>query len=179
MTQVTDERLGKFSRFQHDIYERVRKGSLDANEVEKILRPLIGQKINEHFIDCDAAPFLPEGWKVEEHQKMGKIKFDSAKIDLYLSKKQKNGIIEGSKLSEELKGKKVLNANVLDYLLKNPHLIPEEWKGKYIFFWGTIFYFVGCICVRYLYWSGGRWYWDGFAFAHDFNSDCPAALLAS
>jgi hypothetical protein len=74
----------------------------------------------EHVIDCDAAPFIPSGWKVEEHQKGGNIKFDASKVELYLSKKQKSGSIEGNKLREELKGKKVLNANVMDYLLANP-----------------------------------------------------------
>jgi len=32
-----------------------------------------------------------------------------------------------------------MNANVLDYLLAHPELIPEDWKNKYVFFWGTIY----------------------------------------
>jgi hypothetical protein len=37
-------------------------------------------------------------------------------------------------LREELIARPVFNANLLDYLLKNPHLIPAEWKGKDAFF---------------------------------------------
>ncbi len=44
MTKVTDERLGAFMRFQHDILERVIKGSLNPDEVENAIRPIIGQK---------------------------------------------------------------------------------------------------------------------------------------
>ncbi len=44
MTKVADERLGAFMRFQHDITERVIRGSLDPEEVENALRSLIGQR---------------------------------------------------------------------------------------------------------------------------------------
>ena len=56
---------------------------------------------------------------------------------LHLDKGQQNGKwIVGNALRKVLAGKPVLNANVLDYLLANSHLIPEEWKGKATFFWG-------------------------------------------
>jgi hypothetical protein len=85
----------------------------------------------EHLINCDANPFVPRGWKVEEHKKSGQIKWDPAKILLHLSKNQKGGkVINGNNLRKELENLPVLNANVLDYLLANPHLIPNKWKGK-------------------------------------------------
>lgn len=138
-------------------------------------------KTVEHLIDCDADPFVPSGWRVEEHRKGGQIKFDLAKIELYLSKNQQNGkVINGNKLRKELEDKPVLNANALDYLLKHPELIPEEWKGKYIFFWGTIYrYSDGDLIIRYLDWSGDRWYWSWGWFDDDWNDGSPAALLAS
>jgi len=83
----------------------------------------------EHIIDLDADPFVPEGWKAEEHQKGGQFNWDASKVSLYLSDAQKSGkCIEGNKLREELAGKPVLNANVLDYLLANPHLLPRSGK---------------------------------------------------
>jgi hypothetical protein len=36
-------------------------------------------------------------------------------------------------------GIKVLNSNVVDYLLQNPDQIPTEWEGKSVVFLGTIF----------------------------------------
>ncbi len=115
-------------------------------------------KYPEHLIDCDAAPFTLNGWSVEEHKKGGLLKFNSAKISLYPSEKQKNGSISGHDLRKELSGKPVMNANVLDYLFAHPELIPEEWKDQTIFFWGTIYRSsVGCLYVRCLYWDGSEW----------------------
>jgi len=135
----------------------------------------------EHVIDCDADPFVPEGWKVEEHKKSGKVKWSKELIQLYLSAGQKDGkCIEGNKLRKELAVKPVLNANVLDYLLAHTELIPEEWKGKYVFFWGTIYRDSdGSLGVRCLYWDDDRWSWSCIWLGDDFHDDNPAALSAS
>ena len=136
-------------------------------------------KIIEHLIDCDAAPFIPNGLSVEEHKKCGMFKFNPEKISLYLSKKQKKGSIKGNDLRKELANQPNLNANVLDYLLAHPELIPEEWKGKYIFFWGTIYRNSGgSLVVRYLYWDGSKCFWYYHWLASGFDSDNPAALAS-
>ena len=161
------------------VFQNVRKenfiGLIDGtHEIKKI----------EHIIDCDADPFVSKGWNVEEHLKMGNIKFDPSKIDLYLSEKQKNRSIKGHDLREELKGKKVLNANVADHLLKYPQIFPKKWKkdseGKirFIFFWGTIYYTsCGNLFVRYLYWGGGQLHSDRIWLDSSFNDLNPAAVL--
>jgi len=51
----------------------------------------------------------------------------------------KGDIIEGNKLRQELKGQLFLNACVLNYLLVHSEFIPDQWKGKAILFWGTIY----------------------------------------
>ncbi|MBI3589422.1 MAG: hypothetical protein HY093_03375, partial [Candidatus Liptonbacteria bacterium] len=51
---------------------------------------LLGQaeiKPIEHLIDCDADPFVPKGWEVVEHHKGGRLKWDTRKVKLYLSKR--------------------------------------------------------------------------------------------
>ena len=113
----------------------------------------------EHVVDLDADPFIPDGWTVEEHQKGGQFQWNAANVALHLDKCQKNGkVINGNKLRKELAKKSVFNANVLDYLLAHPHLIPEEWKGQAIFFWGTIYCSRDDRCyVRCLGRLGGRW----------------------
>mgnify|MGYP001356901996 CR=1 FL=1 len=128
-----------------------------------------------HLIDCDADPFRPGGWKIVEHKKGGQFQWDLAKILLFLFDIQS---IKGNELRKKLKGMLVLNANVLDYLLAHPELIPEEWKGKYIFFWGTIYCdSVGCLVVRCLHWNGVKWCWRYLWLGIDFHSGFPAAVL--
>lgn len=135
-------------------------------------------KYPKHLIDCDALPFIPDGVMVEKHIPGGLWKWNS-KIPFYLSKKQKNGTINGHDLRKELDGKPVLNANVLDYLLAHPELIPEEWKNKYIFFWGTIYRSSGGgFYVRCLSWSGSRWGCSDGWLGRGFGSGSPVALAS-
>lgn len=134
----------------------------------------------KHYIDCSKKPYIPNGWTVEEHRK-GPKKFvwDASKVSLYLSEKQKSGLIKGNELRKELANKPVLNANVLDYLLAHPELIPEEWKGKYIFFWGTIYLGSdGFLRVRCLSWGDDRWYWVGHWLEDGWDDDYPTAVSA-
>ncbi len=138
-------------------------------------------------IDLDSDPFIPNSWKVESHQKQGQLKWDSKKIKLYLSDSQKNGkTIQGHKLRKELEKQKVLNANLLDFLLKNPEFIPEDWKvdenGKtrYIFFWGTVYRDSSDnLCVRDLYWDDGKWRWSCNWLVYDWDVLYPSVALAS
>lgn len=163
-----------------------RREARTLTDVRRVLPGHAEIKQNEntgaHIIDCDAQPFAPNGWKVEEHRKGGQFEWDPAQVRLHLSVPQQKGKwirwIAGHKLREELSGLPVLNANVLDHLLAYPHLIPEEWKGNYIFFWGTIYRDPsGLLGVRCLDWCEGRWGssygWLGLGFL---GRRRPAAL---
>lgn len=150
-------------------------------QILPVIRGLGEVIVTKHLIDCDADPMVPNGWKVEEHTKGGQLEFDPAKVALYLSKQQQGDkYIEGNKLRKELKGKPVFNANVLDYLLAHTNLIPEEWNGKAIFFWGTIYRrSVGGLYVRYLFWDDGRWDWLYNWLGNYFLAFYPAVVPAS
>ncbi len=140
------------------------------------------ESLSQHVINCDVDPFIPEGWKVEEHKKGGQqLVWDSTKVVLFLSDKQKNGkSIKGHDLRKELTGLPVLNANVLDYLISHPELIPESWKGQFVYFWGTIYrYADGHLYVRCLCWGDGRWCWDYDWLRNDWSGRSPAAVSAS
>lgn len=147
----------------------------------QVLDVLLGYaeiKLMENIIDTSADPFCPNGWKVEEHLKAGKLAWNPAKVRLHLDPGQQNGKCEGNKLRKALKSQPVLNACVLDWLLAHPELIPEEWKDEYIYFWGTI-YRNGDLCVRYLYWDGGAWGWTFGWLGCDCYGNDPAAVSAS
>ena len=136
--------------------------------------------VRKHIIDLDAEPFCPDGWKVKEHHRGGQLEFDIQKIKLYLADRQKGRVLEGNGLRKELEDMPTLNANVLDYLLSNPQLIPEEWKGDWVFFWGTIYcHSEGRLCVRCLCWRGSEWVWRYGWLSDSFDDDAPTILLAS
>lgn len=165
------------------------KKSCEGDMLFRILPVVRGHaeiKLIEHLIDLDVDPYVPDCWKVERHIKGGHFKFDPAQVTFYLSKKQKKGVIGGNDLKKELEKKPVFNANLLDYLLAHPDIIPDEWKTnedgstRYTFFWGTEYRDAdGDLYVRYLHWSGDGWCWSGSWLDDDWVSDDPALLRAS
>ncbi len=106
------------------------------------------------------------------------FKINPEKIYLYVSSRQKRETVVGSRMWDELRGKRTLGVDTLEYLLENSELIPEKWKDKYVFFWGTIYRnSAGGLFVRYLHWNGSNWDWGCRLLVRDFSSDDPAALL--
>lgn len=105
-------------------------------------------------IDCNTYPFLPNKWRLKCHKKTGIIICRPKNIQICS--------LADSKIKNNFPYlEKSLNANVLDYLLAHPELIPESWKGSIIFFFGTQYYdSVGNICIRYLCWFGKEWGWS-------------------
>ena len=138
--------------------------------------------VKTHTIDCDAHPYVPDGWSIRKEDQLkssvsGQLVWSLDKVELHTCPEQEKGTIKGDKLRKKLEGQPVLNANVLDYLLANPQLIPEQWKGKYVFFWGTIYrYSYGFLYVRFLYWRGDGWLWNYRWLGNYFYDYLPAAL---
>lgn len=125
------------------------------------------------------SPSIPKGydWTIEFHDNV--TSFDPSKLSFHLEPEQEKRYINGEILSERMKGKG-LNANVLEYLLKHPKLIPEDWKGKFIYFWGTIYRRSGgYLLIRCLCWRGGAWRWGSHWLDGDWYSSSPAAVSSS
>ena len=87
-----------------------------------------------HTIDCSVDPRTPADMKVWKHEPGGYLPWDPASVALIFSDEQK-----GWDLYEQLKGRRFLNACVLDFLLDHRILIPEDWKDKRIYFMGTLY----------------------------------------
>ena len=186
--KITDVEKATFLDRTTELFHRAKNGTVPMSEVLAGLQKLIEGNFGLKIVDLDADPFIPEGWKVLPEDQLpnaikGLLAFDPAKLGLHLSKKQEgNGRIEGNKLREELNDQPVVNANLLDWLYRkeNQHLIPDEWKGKAVFFWGTIYRGAdGSLCVRFLDWFGGGWCWSYRWLGRVWFSVNPAAVSAS
>lgn len=82
-----------------------------------------------------------------------------------------------------------LGVDVLEGFLRHPHIIPEVWKGKLVFFWGTIYSAPSTVpgvegapaipheilYVRCLIFSGGSWKDDFLSLDDEFG---PTRLSA-
>lgn len=174
------------------------KRACQGDLLKQVLDVLLGCaeiKPIEHDVDLGTTPLLPDGWKAQKHQKGKAAKLarrgdglylDGRKIEFRLSRSQREiGIIGGNELRKEVARLPALNANVLDFLLKNPHLIPDSWKTDtvgntlHVYFWGTIYRNSGGdLCVRYLSWDGERWDWGYDWLGVGWYSYAPAAVSA-
>jgi len=162
-----------------------RKGLL--TQVREVVLGRAEIKATEYIVDFGKSPSIPNGWSILPDAEQlpnrvkGVMKFDPTKVRLHLDNGQKDGKwIEGNKLREKLADVSVYGAQLGDFYLANPHLIPEEWKGKAVFLWGTIYrHSGGRLYVRCLFWDGGEWVWRYDWLARDWFSINPAAASAS
>lgn len=193
--KLTAEEIGRLQVKTNEIIRRIVRGNISYEDALEVMQKIIieGKSAmhldvilgkasiidNRNVIDCESNPFVPDGWKIDEHFACGFVEFTPKNVSLYMPKKQEKGNIGGNHLWTELWNKPFMNANVLDHLLAHPEIIPEEWKGKCIFFWGTFYKDEhGIICVRYLKFLGNsKWSWGKRGLGCDFSSDSPAAIF--
>ena len=135
-------------------------------------------------IDLDADPFVPEGSTVEEHFKGGPFLWARENIRVIYAYRdwwgRKTTHQFHANLFGRLQSQNPINANLLDYLLANPHLIPEEAKPDRLYFYGTIYRENKTLCVRYIYWEEEkkewRWRWYG-GCRSPWGDELPIPLL--
>ncbi len=190
---------------EREVERLVKKYNFSEHD-KNLLRECLGQlqvvtnrRIRPIIIDLSRAPKPPfdgavidtdnpslRKAKIEKRQD-GKLYIDGQKVVLYLSEKQKlDEYIVGHKLREELTGKPVLTAAILDALVEHPELFPESWKKdeegntRYVFFWGTIFrHSDGFLYVRCCFFGDGQWDVYNHCLDEVWRFVSPAALLAS
>lgn len=170
---------------------KAKKGELD--DLVASLKAL--DLVVNSSIDCRVhTSFLPSSYSViynnDQIESAVRRKFQWRKHAqanaVYVTNKQKeNGGTIGLVVISELVGKKVLPWNVGQWLLdwdrgRAQDDIPEEWKGKRVVFWGTIF-FDSNECqhsVMYIEFVGGRFGSGRMRIGERFSENCVAALLA-
>jgi len=180
-TAVAQVLLDKGARAKN-LVDYVAKGCPKVDYTLPTPKAKVLRQQSASMIDLDAEPFIPEGWTVPKgfHQKGGQFAFDPAQMKLYIDAGQQNGkSIPGTQLHQKLADVPVMNANMLDWYLANRQHIPEEWKGKHIFFWGTIYRNCYGRCVRYLSWRSGWWGWGGLWFGTGWVANYPALVRTS
>lgn len=158
------------------------KEVLESHVKKENNETIILETQKNNLIDTSLQPFIPSSWSIESHHPGGSFEWDASKVVLHLEEEQKGGTIIGTELRKRLEGLPVMNACLLDFLLANTGLIPEEWKDSAVFFWGTIYRGeAGGLYVRCLYWDCGCWRWSWYYdwLDNQWGDERPAALFAS
>ncbi len=162
----------------------------------------MGKKLEEcfQFINLSDVTEIPEGYEIRPEDQIesrlkglwtSKFLLSKETLKLYLEKGQgktsKRQWINGLDLKKRLEGKPVIGAPVLDFYLKNPRLIPKEFKGQMVLFWGTIYCWDQrlkeqiILCVRSLLWDPEHKTWDSrfVAIFSSFDDTCPALIYGN
>ena len=119
------------------------------------------------IVDFNQPASVPPGWRIADESEqpsnrvVGRIEITEATLAtslLDLSLIQKDGNIR--EIHQKLMPYTIYGAQLLDYLLANPHLFPETWKdGNPKYFMGTVYYDKGghkkVRCIWYE--GGGKW----------------------
>ena len=109
----------------------------------------------------DPVKFLGQGWTIEEEDERSLVltQLDLTEVRLEQMLKKGETSIKGEEKLRRLKevGHIRLDAKIFQALWENQAFIPESWKGRAVYFDGTILRNPdGNRCVLYLYWSDGR-----------------------
>lgn len=170
MTGVADDALGRFARQQHDWFERVRKGSLNPEEVANAVQVIIDRG---SLFKYDKRR---DGWEMVEDVKFTLI--DPANLELISILKPGEQYIGGEEAVR--RARTDLHSNLdqrqAEYLLEHQHEIPEEFRKYYLVFTGTIWRSPGGYrSVSCLRWDGWKWFLYFRWLGHDL--DCLARLV--
>lgn len=131
-----------------DLWKRLQSGEVSFHEAVAALMPLVMpmnksgklDNANNHIINFDLKPSIPSGSEIvtidqPDVRIRGKWKFDPKALELVKFEAHPHLSVNGT-LGDRL----LIGAQLLDFLLNNPDLMPEEWKSrKEIIFGGTIY----------------------------------------
>ncbi len=129
------------------------------------------------------AKFIGKGWSIEEQDERSLALSEVNLADIQLVTTLQNGEerVEGEEKLRRLKaaGYIRLDAKILQTLWGNKNLIPESWKGKHVYFDGTVLRSPnGLRYVLYLCWYGDEWRWLYYWLEGDWDGHDPSAVLA-
>jgi len=143
----------------------------------------------ENLIDCSGEPFTHQSFKVKSHKQGSSFVWNkttcTSNLHRFLTQKMKHGIT-GYDFFKKLEKMPTANTCVLKYLLEHQEDIPESWKDKFVFFFGTIYYdpengdqYV--LCLNFYSPCGGDpggWKWGAHRLLDNFNLHCYALTMS-
>lgn len=187
--KLSDYRLGGLFRKIDEIRRRIASGALDYDETMEALQLVVENKgyimtkvvkgLAEltdipYIVNLDAQPKTLTGYKASAHNGGGVFNFQHQSLDLFYPNPEREN---GYKIRSALEGP--LNANMLDFLLGHPELIPQECQGKYTCFFGTTYcsYRDDESFVRAIFYHQDRYQETLIPLDTDFGDEMPIMII--
>jgi len=126
------------------------------------------------MIDCNAHPKVPDMWQLGKHSMgLGQWAWNPQKIMLNDLEFVDAEFTEHAAIEQYCFsfGYVPANADILDFLLEHPNLIPSEWKGKLVYFCGTTYESEDAKMVRCLAWGGYHGWHEVLKSMEEYDDD--------
>jgi len=185
--RVSDEQLGQLARKQHDLFRRVREGSLEPDRVLSGLQAIIEGGPMATF---DPVAFIGKGWSIRPEDQVlttAPLKIDPKKVVFKNMFRDGETVLNGEeRLRRHQEAKNIcLGVENFYWCWTHQDQLPEEWKltengeVRYVLFDATVLRRPGggrhVLC---LYWSGGQWYWRCRWLDDGWSAQLQTAVLA-
>lgn len=149
-----------------DLFRQIADGSLDGGHVQAMLehKNPFEKSVITTF---DPAAFIRKGWLIVDDNEKLPENWNPKTATTRSALKSGEPDITGVEAGKRLKDQKLLGAKAFLHFWNNQADIPEEWRGKLIFFDATVLQ--SPRAGRYtlcLFW-GGRWWTGGSASLDD------------
>lgn len=143
-------------------------------------------------VNADAPARMNRGLTLAKHSRLGTLTLEPRDGKLFVNGRELTLVscteANGAMMTAEAamkatEARRPLNSTVRDFLAENVKLIPKDWKGKSIFFPGTVFSTPsGDPCIPFIYEMCG-WSWhnlplDGGAQKNVFGKNAFIAVLS-
>jgi hypothetical protein len=159
-----------------DFFRQIEDGSIDHSRLQGFLDHLEFVSRYPHF---NPGVFVGKDWSIAEDREGLPETWDPAKTVLVSSLRKGETSITGEKTHERLSGDKSLGARAFLHFWTHKEEIPEEWKGKIVFFDATSLLSPdGKPYSLYLCWGGDRWHWHYRWLGRGRDAECVSACAS-
>ncbi len=191
--------LDRVEAHLNQIFNSVRNGDLDLQLVQDTLRQVRnGRVLLPGYgipIDQNAEPMPITGCSIAFHNQWEMRYWDPSAFNHYFDRRLNPATGQaatGLDLQDAYRKFETPNSCILDFLLKYPVLIPNDWKYvpysqkkapfKKTVFWGTVYQCDDLLFVRYLTWghdTSGKpiWTWGKQWLHEHWPSNCDSLVL--
>jgi len=156
-----------------DFFRQIDDGSIGHAHMQAILehRNPFGP-----LAPFNPAKFIGKDWAVAENREVIPENWGPKCTRLVSNLKSGETSVIGEEVLKRFATQPLLGARAFQYYWNNQQDIPEDWKGKLVFFDATILRDPdGSLYSLYLRWHGGRWDWNARWLGRAWDAPCFSA----
>ena len=161
-----------------DFFRQIDEGSLTGPHLQAFIEhrnPFEPKFVSVFY----PATLIAKGWTIESDRENLPADWNPKSVKIISPLKKGGSVITGEESIKRLSKEPLLGARGFWHYWNNQADIPEEWKGKYVFFDALVLR--NPSGNRYslsLYWDYGRWHWRDY-WLDSVRGSCDVSALSA